>query len=189
MVNLIELFLLCLITVTASCTYLLLLLLAMCCTGAGFLLWPQAQTHVWSKAWFSSAERQNHWGCVQQNEKKTLTGRQREQDGHIKQLDISTHCFFLLLLLFHFRCPTCSLGMRLTRSSATSSPSWSGNSPSDRPPTRTSTTTSCRACDTTSTWSCASRQWGRSSATERSSFRRWFPAAPWTGSAAGQRML
>lgn len=100
-----------------------------------------------------------------------------------------TAFFLLLLLLFNFRCPTCSLGMRLTRSSATSSPSWSGNSPSDRPPTRTSTTTSCRACDTTSTWSCASRQWGRSSATERSSFRRWFPAAPWTGSAAGQRML
>lgn len=55
---------------------------------------------VFRHIWFSAVDWQNHWGYVQQDEKETLTERKREQDGHIKQLDISSNSHFFFFLVF-----------------------------------------------------------------------------------------
>ena len=85
------------------------------------------------------------------------------------------------------RCPTCSPATRSTRSWAISFPPWSGSFHGDRPPMRTCTSTSCPGSGRTSTWSCASPPSGKSSGTAPWSSRRWYRAAPWTGSAAGPK--
>lgn len=69
-----------------------------------------------------------------------------------------------------------------------SSLSWSESFPGDLQPTETCTITSCHEFDIISTSFCAFPLLGRSSGTERWSFRRWSLVAPWTGSAAGPKM-
>lgn len=79
--------------------------------------------------------------------------------------------------------------MRLTRSWVISSLLWSESFPGDHRPMKTCTSTSCHVSDIISTLFYASHLLGKNSATGRWSSLHWYLAAPWTGSAGGQKML
>ncbi len=90
---------------------------------------------------------------------------------------------------FCHRCPICLLEMRSTRLSVTSFQSWSESFHGDRPQMKTYMSILWAEWGRTFTWFCAFLQLARGSVIELWSFLLSFQGAPWTGLAAGPKML